>query len=74
MHKSNKSLILNLNWAPDNIENPVFGFCSNNACIICPVKEFYGCFPAKDNSNESYEINIGTPEIIVVLQLKKIYK
>ena len=23
---------------PDNIENPVFGFCKNNACIICPFK------------------------------------
>ena len=46
----------------DNIENPVFGFCTNNACIICPVKtvvkvgEFYVCFPAKDSSNESCEM------------------
>ena len=47
---------------PDNIENPVFSFCTNNACIICPVKtlgkvgEFYVCFPAKDSSKESCEM------------------
>ena len=47
---------------PDNIENPVFSYCTDNACIICPVKtvvkvgEFYVCFPAKDSSNESCEM------------------
>ena len=43
-----------LSVLPDNIETPVLGFCTNNACIICPVEtvgkvgEFYVCFPAKD--------------------------
>ena len=39
---------------PDNIENPVFSYCTDNACIICPG--FYVCFSAKDRSNESYEM------------------
>ena len=43
---------------PNNLENPVFSFCTNNACVICPVKtvvkvgEFYVCFPAKDISKD----------------------
>ena len=47
---------------PDNIETPVFGFCTNNDCIICPLKtagkvgEFYAYFPVKDSFKESCEM------------------
>ena len=26
---------------PDNIENSFFNYCTDNACIICPVKKIY---------------------------------
>ena len=52
-----------LSVLPDNIEDPDFGICTNNDCIICSLQtvgkvgEFYACFPAKNSFKESCEMD-----------------
>ena len=69
-----------LSVLPDYIKKSVFGFCTDNDCIICPLKtvgkagKCYACFQAKNSFKNLLRQNIGNLEIIFVLQLKKIYK
>ena len=55
---SNLNQNQSLSVVPTYIVYPVFGFCQDKTCCICPVKtvgkvgDFYACFPSVDRSKE----------------------
>ena len=47
---------------PPNLINPIFGYCQDKNCSLCPTKstvkigEFFTCFPQKDDSRASCQL------------------
>ena len=47
---------------PPNLINPIFGYCQDKNCFLCPTKstvkigEFFTCFPQKDDSRTSCQL------------------
>ena len=63
---------------PPNLINPIFGYCQDKNCFLCPTKstvkiaEFFTCFPQKDVMRASCQlIHLHSKKITNVYKLRQ---